>query len=123
MAMLYYMASPYTKYGPGLPRACKDAANVAGRLLLNGIFVYSPIVHGHFLARCADIPTRYDIWRPHNELMMARCDALIVARLPGWDKSVGVADEIAFFKKLGRPRYDIATESIFSVATLTPEQL
>lgn len=105
--MFAYLATPYTKYGPGLQRACKDAANVAGRLLQNGVMSYSPIVHGHMLATCAGIATDYHVWIPHNKEMMRRCDALIVAHLPGWDQSVGIADEIVFFENLARPIFDL----------------
>ena len=105
--MLAYLATPYTKYGPGLPRACKDAANVAGRLLQKGVMSYSPIVHGHMLATCTGMSTDYHVWIPHNEEMMRRCDALIVVHLPGWDRSVGIADEIMFFENLARPIFDL----------------
>lgn len=35
--------------------------------------------------------------------MLTRCDEVVVLMLPGWETSVGVRDEIAVARELGKP--------------------
>lgn len=105
---LAYLASPYTKFDDGLDAAFIEACRLSAKFLKAGIFVYSPIVHLHPIAREGRIdPLDVRLFYPHNEVMMARCDTLIVAQLPGWEESVGVAGEILYFGSVGKPIFDL----------------
>lgn len=104
---LAYLATPYSRYPAGIEAAFQDAAALAARLLRAGILVYSPIAHTHPLAMYGLLDPLDHIWLPFDELMMARCDTLIVAHMEGWRGSKGIAREIEFFKRAGKPIFDL----------------
>lgn len=110
---LAYVASPYTLYAGGITNAFVDAARITARLMLAGIHTYSPIVASHPLAVYGKInPLDHTIWLPLNDVMLEKCDVLIVARMEGWDKSAGVAHEIEVFERARKPIYDLEPESL-----------
>lgn len=106
---LCYLATPYTKYmGGNIDAAFIDACKLAARLLQSGVKVYSPIAHTHPLAIWGKVdPLDHDIWLPFDEAMMTAAHVLIVAHMDGWGKSKGVAHEIEFFERAGKPIYDL----------------
>lgn len=110
---LAYLATPYSKYPGGPDAAFKAAARLAGLLMLTGIKVYSPIVHSHPLAMHAKIDALdHAIWLPFDETMMAASKVLIVAQLPTWQESKGVAQEIEFFERHGKPIFYCNPETL-----------
>ena len=114
MTPLAFMSSPYTLYEPDIGQAAADAARLAARLIETGLHIYSPIVHSHSIALLGHLdPMDIAIWYPLNETMLHRCDTLIVARLPTWEKSKGMAMEIRFFERKEKPIFDL------DVVTLT----
>jgi hypothetical protein len=101
---LTYLASPYRKYPHGLPLAARHVAKIAGRLMIQGIGVFSPIAHSHMLAIYGGIlPTANEIWVEFDKRFMLMCDALVVAKMDGWEQSDGIKEEIEFFKEVGKP--------------------
>ncbi len=103
---LIYVGTPYTKYPAGIEQAFIDACKLTGRLLQEGLKVYSPIAHTHPIAVHAQIdPLDHDIWLPFDQAIMAKSDAMIIATLEGWDTSRGVAYEIDQFS--GRPIFRV----------------
>jgi hypothetical protein len=105
---LAYLATPYSKYPMGLHGAFVDACRLAARLIHSGVNVYSPIAHTHPIGTYGGInPLDLTIWLPFDELMMARCDTLIVAHLPSWEKSKGIAQEIECFLRACKPIFDL----------------
>lgn len=105
---LAYLASPYTKYDGGLGRAFRHAAEITGKLLTAGVHVFSPIVQSHMLALYAREridPLDETFWNPINDRMCAACDVLLIAQLPGWRESRGVAREIEFFDRASKPSF------------------
>ena len=110
---LIYVGTPYSKYATGIESAFKDACWIAARLLKEGLNVYSPIAHTHPIAMHGGIdPLDHEIWLPFDEAIMAKADAMVVAMLPGWNKSKGVEHEILTFIKAGKPVYFINTEHL-----------
>jgi Domain of unknown function (DUF1937) len=108
MSPLAYMASPYSRYPNGVREAFEQACHIAARLLLTGIKVYSPIAHTHSLATIGGIdPLDHSIWMPYDEAMMRVCDVLIVAHMPGWETSKGIAIEVRHFEMAGKPIFDL----------------
>ena len=106
---LAYLGTPYTRYAAGIEAAFQDAAALAARLLLSGIHVYSPIAHTHPLAMYGLLdPLDHSIWLPFDELMMRRCDTLIVAHMEGWQESKGIAHEVDYFWRAGKPIFDLS---------------
>ena len=110
---LAYLATPYTKFPQGLSGAFVIAARLAARLLKAGVKVYSPICHAHPIAIHGGLgPRDHALWIPFDELMMARCDILIVAHMDGWAQSKGIAHEVEFFTNAGKPIFDLDTTTL-----------
>lgn len=128
--VLAYLATPYSKYENGnLELAFRDAANLAARLMLAGVRVYSPIAHTHPLAIHGNVdPLDHDIWLPFDEAMMQRCEVLIVAQMKGWRESKGVQHEIQYYLKRARTIFVLDPVSmnmrrmVGTAATLASEQ-
>lgn len=95
---LVYLATPYTKFIGGIEKAFEEAARLTARLLVDGVAVYSPIVHCHPVAIHGKLdPLDHKIWLPFNGAMMKVSRALAVATMPGWRESFGVTEEIRWF--------------------------
>jgi hypothetical protein len=110
---LAYLATPYTHYRGGLDKAHSEASRIAGKLLWSGVMVYSPIAHSHPLAIHGSLdPLEVELWYKHNELMMDRCDTLIVAHMAGWDKSDGIVHETNYFLAMYKPIFDLDPQSL-----------
>jgi nucleoside 2-deoxyribosyltransferase len=108
---LVYLASPYSKYDQGIVAAFQHASIVAARLMQAGVKVYSPIAHTHSLAVYGEIdPLDHSIWMPFDEAMMHACDALAVAKMPGWSDSYGISQEVAYFHRHGKPVHFLEVE-------------
>ena len=111
MTTLAYLASPYSKLN--IDAAHEDACLIAGRLLRAGIFVFSPIAHCHSIAFHSGIdPLDHKFWLPICDVMMAHCDTLIVAHMPSWEESKGIAIEIEYFEKAGKPIFDLEVDEL-----------
>jgi hypothetical protein len=101
---LCYLATPYSKWPTGIHNAFVAASALAAKLMRDGVKVYSPIAHTHPLAIYGNIDALdHSIWLPFDESMMRVSEALLVAQMPGWKTSRGIAHEIDFFEKLARP--------------------
>jgi hypothetical protein len=70
------------------------ACRIAGALIAQGEEVFSPIVHCHPIAVRCGLPTGWPYWRPYCLAMLALASRVLVAKLPGWRTSKGVAAEI-----------------------------
>lgn len=94
-----YLASPYSHPDPFVREArFLWTMKEMGVFLKQGTFIYSPIVHCHELAKIADLPKDAKFWEAYNFKMIEAAEELWVLMLPGWDKSLGIADEIKFAK-------------------------
>ena len=106
---LYYLASPYSDAPAGKARAFEGVCTIASKLISQGYKIYSPIAHSHSIAYFGGLdPDDYDIWMPLAYEMMKRCDAMIIARLPGWQMSKGIDMEWAYFNKAGKPTFHVS---------------
>lgn len=109
---LVYLATPYSKYPLGIEAAFKDAAKLTARLLRVKVRAYSPIAHTHPIALYGKVdPLDHGIWLPFDEAIMAKSDAMLVAKMDGWEESRGIKHEIEFFTAAGKPIYylDVST--------------
>lgn len=110
---LCYLATPYSKFERGIEAAFEEAARITAALIRSGVKVYSPIVHCHPPSVIGGIdPLDHTIWIPFDEAMMDAAPVLIVAHMPGWAESFGVAHEIAFFEKRGKPIFDLDPDTM-----------
>lgn len=104
---MIYLASPYTHPSKAVEaERYQQTLQAFATLCLAGAVVYSPIVSCHPAAVAYGMPTDAKWWEGFNREFMLACDRLIVLRLAGWEQSVGVRDEIAFFAERGiRPEW------------------
>lgn len=111
--LVFYLASPLTLYPAGPDRAYDDVAALSKRMLAVGIRHFSPIIYSYALARAwgRDLLDR-DFWLKFDQPMMAICGALMVAEMDSWQTSIGVYEEIDYFRKKGRPIYYIDPQTL-----------
>jgi len=94
---MIYLASPYSH-----PEALvmnerfRAAAAATAHWICEGHAIYSPIVHCHELARRFQMPTDFSFWTDYNLAMLNRALELWVLKLPGWERSQGIAGEMTF---------------------------
>lgn len=100
---LWYMASPYSHTEQAVMASrFEAAAEAAAELMRAGWILFSPITHTHPIAQY-DLPKGWEYWQKYDEVMISKCDGLIVLQLPGWDTSRGVQAEILIAARLGLP--------------------
>lgn len=101
---MIYLASPYSDPDPFMVKTrFLLAQQCTAELLKQGIFVYSPIVHCHELAWAYNLPGDFAFWKAYNFDMLRRADMITVLKITGWDKSVGVSQELEAAKYIGLP--------------------
>jgi hypothetical protein len=100
---LLYLCSPYTSPDPAIRQARFEAACLAtAELMHSGRHVYSPIVASHPLCKHG-LPVDWQFWREFDLRLLAMCDEVVVLKLDGWQRSIGIHAEIAAAKALGKP--------------------
>lgn len=107
---LIYLASPYLYRGTNkkltshlVERERYEAAVDATAHLMNkGLAVYSPIVATHPVAVKHKLPLGSEFWLDFDELLLRKCDEIVVLMLDGWKDSPGVKREIEIMKQLNR---------------------
>lgn len=110
---LFYLATPYSKFPRGIQVAFREASRLTAQLMSLGVDVYSPIVHTHPMAVYGKIsPLNHSVWLPFDEKMMARADALLVAKMETWESSFGIAHEISVFNKSHKPIFYLNPETM-----------
>jgi hypothetical protein len=95
---MIYLASPYNDSSPAVQeQRFEEVCRVVGDLISRGLLVYSPIAHNHVIARLANIPTTWSIWKKHDLAMLSYCDSLWILTLDGWKNSIGIKEEIKWW--------------------------
>ena len=96
---MIYLASPYTHPDPFIQEERYLAAmRKVAEYLKAGVWVYSPIVHCHELAKVVRFGSDFNSWKQYNFHMILLAQEVVVLTLPGWEDSVGVTAEIQFAK-------------------------
>jgi hypothetical protein len=96
-----YLACPYSDPDLKVKEMRHALANeIAAELLSQGTLVFSPLTYSIPLSHSHK---GWANWRNFDLEMLSRCDRLIVLKLPGWESSNGVAEEITHAKELGLP--------------------
>lgn len=92
---MIYLACPYWHPDPLVrERRVLHASQCAAWFTKRGLFVYSPITHGHGVAQFADEP-RTDFWTNHGiHILESACDSIVTLCLPGVAESRGVGLEL-----------------------------
>jgi hypothetical protein len=106
---MIYLAAPYShENGEIEHERNKLIDNITMNLVLLGYPIYSPITHGCALVRAAilddvEIGTDWEAWQSHCYAMLDKADALWVLAIDGWDKSLGIGQEMDYADKKGIP--------------------
>jgi hypothetical protein len=101
---LIYLASPYTHASKKVMyERFEKVLRLTAYLIRKGNFVFSPIAYGHVMAGKYKMPTDWKYWLNFDEKFISKCDKLMVFKIRGWDKSLGVQAEIKIAKKYKIP--------------------
>lgn len=93
---MIYLASPYSHPDPAVKQQRFDAAcKAAGKLMIDGECVFSPIAHSHSIEAQMFIPQDHQFWMRQDIAILKHCDSLYVLNIEGWKESKGVAEEIS----------------------------
>jgi uncharacterized protein DUF1937 len=100
---MIYLASPYSSADPAvrLERYEKVSALTAALITL-GHVVFCPIAYSHPLAERFGMAGDWKTWKHIDLAFIQKCDELWVYELPGWEKSVGVTEEILKAREWGK---------------------
>ena len=116
---MIYICSPYTSSDPAVRHARFEAAcRITAELIRQGKTAYSPVVHSHPLCRYG-LPLDWQFWQRHDLAFLTMCSEVVVLKLDGWERSVGVKAEIAAARALGKPVtfLDVVNAADANVAT------
>ncbi len=103
---MIYLATPYTHDDAAVERQrYQRACELAAHLTVGGHVVFSPIVHGHAMRVATWLQLDRAHWMEIDFEFLRRSDALVIAKMPGWETSLGVQDEIAYASTHGIPIY------------------
>lgn len=93
-----YLATPYRAHPKGRRRAYEDACRLTCRLMRWGVKVFCPIAHAHGPSEYGLDPIDHQFWMRFDKPFMDAASLLLVAKLPGWENSSGIAEEMDYFK-------------------------
>lgn len=102
---MIYLASPYSHPVRLVEQQrYSDVALATAKLIERGHFIYSPVVHNHYLSHLIDgNPTAYTPWKDYDENFIECSDEMWILMLDGWGQSEGIQQEVAFAKTLELP--------------------
>lgn len=99
---LTYLAGPYGDQSKTImDNRYYLLAHAMVYLMRQGNLVHSPVVSYHHLVHTFTLPTDWDYWEGLCKAYLSISDRLIIFTINGWDKSVGVKQEIALAKEQG----------------------
>lgn len=109
----FYLASPYSKWKAGIDDACVKVARIAGRLIAQGLPIFSPIAHSHTVCVASGLdPYAHDIWLPADAPMFAGARGMIIAPMDGWRESYGIGEEIKWCGRDRKPVFILDIETL-----------
>ena len=107
---LVYLAMPYSHRDPEVVAARMEAFTDMDRALIRaGVNTVSPLYKHFAIEDSPDIGTDWEYWSGYSAELMKRCDAVVIIKLPGWEGSTGVSDEIDLAVALKIPVYVISS--------------
>ncbi len=97
---IIYVASPYSSGDPEqIQNNYEMVTEFVAMLVSMGYIAISPITYGHTLLDYQDMPKDYGFCKHFCIGLLKKSDAILVLKLPGWEDSVGVQDEMDFARK------------------------
>lgn len=112
-----YVATPYTRYPAGHDAAYQYAHRISAALTKFDIAHFCPVAVGHAIGSMAGIdPYDPEFWPAFCQPAMNRARDMLIVKLTGWDTSVGIGRERAYFGSAGKPVYSITPAGLFGLA-------
>jgi hypothetical protein len=100
---IIYLAGPYSHPRAAIRRHRFELLNEkAAELSRAGNIIFSPISMSHPMAEYG-LPKGWEFWGKYDRAFLEVCSKLFVYKIPGWEDSVGVTEEIAIAKELEIP--------------------
>lgn len=111
---VYYLASPYSSalpwYGTNgdtFKAAIENIRHlqiqaIAAKLIHQDYILVEPIASCQFKQLHFGLKASYDYWQRRDRALIKVCDGIIIVMMDGWNKSIGVSDEIDYAKSLGK---------------------
>ena len=108
----YYLSNPYNGTEQEKSERVEICSRVCFHFIRQKIPVISPVIHNHAMNHQQDIATilkeipfeeRFDFIMDFDFNLLKPAKAMLLLKLPGWDKSKGVAYEIDFCKQHAIP--------------------
>ena len=105
---MIYLASPHSHTSSSVRQdRYEEALKCASYFIERGEWMFSPIVHSHNLMPhysdniCSTI-RGWDFWKEFDTETIRRMDEVWVLKIPGWEESKGVQEEIKIAKEMGK---------------------
>mgnify|MGYP004417317736 CR=1 FL=1 len=97
----FYLASPYSSKDLNVQKKRGDDVTAFGaKLVKAGVLVYAPITTSRELVVCEpSLSSGFETWRKIDLTFVKLSSGVIVYKLEGWEKSVGVTEEILFARE------------------------
>ena len=113
---MIYLATPYGHSS----KAVRDQRTMQARVIAawyasRNVPVFSPIAYGHAIRECLPADRTHQDWMRFDISFLRRALFLYVAKMPGWDVSPGVTEEIRFAENRDIPISYISKEEIFKI--------
>lgn len=97
---MIYLASPFWHEDSAVRHNRYLAATqAAGTFILDGILIFSPITHCYPIDQEHPDNFSNSKWTTISMAYLKRCQSLLVLELPGWNRSTGVAGELAYARR------------------------
>ncbi len=101
---MIYLASPYTHPDVAVREArYKAVLAKLAELVAEGRSVYSPIVAQHERVLAGLVPIEFEFHRAEDRAIIEAAEQVWVYCLEGWDKSVGIQEELVAASEFGKP--------------------
>jgi hypothetical protein len=101
---IVFISSPYSHPDDEIRESnFKIVSKLAAELNSKGIVAVSPITYGHTLLNFKEMPTDWEFWKEFCLTFLEKSSEVIVYKMPGWENSRGMKEEIEFAKNLNIP--------------------
>jgi hypothetical protein len=88
---MIYLATPYTHEDPSIvEERYLLALDITQFFLKQGVWIFSPIVHCHEIAKRYNLPGDFSFWHDYDEEMISIAKQVWFALIPGYSKSKGM---------------------------------
>lgn len=99
---IIFISSPYSNPDDNIREEnFAMVSQYVAELNSKGKTAFSPITYGHTLLNFREMPTDWEFWKEFCVTFLEKCEKMIVYKLPGWEESRGVKEEIEIAKELG----------------------